>query len=140
MLVSGSQQIEIFFLPAVPTEHLDGHRQPHFPMTPYLLTVSDKIRWVTIRQKCLMELGIFWYSFEYLNKSSNFIAQFNQVYKMLRIVTYEFFLLKATQISALFCRLTSKFCTHIWSSFDLLILTYKLCCLEIFALILQISR
>ena len=33
MFLSRSQDLEIFFLPAVPTEHLDGHRQPHFPMT-----------------------------------------------------------------------------------------------------------
>ena len=31
-LLSGSQDLEIFFLPAMPTEHLDGHRQPHFLM------------------------------------------------------------------------------------------------------------
>ena len=30
----GSQQLEIFLLPAVPTEHLDEHRQPHFPTSP----------------------------------------------------------------------------------------------------------
>ena len=28
--LSGSQDLEIFFLPAVPTERLDGHKQPHF--------------------------------------------------------------------------------------------------------------
>ena len=30
LFVSCSQDLEIFCLPAVPTEHLDGHRQPHF--------------------------------------------------------------------------------------------------------------
>ena len=33
-LLSRSQAIEIFFLLAVPTEHLEGHRQPHFPTSP----------------------------------------------------------------------------------------------------------
>ena len=33
MFVSDSQHLEIFSLPAVPTEHLDGHRQPHFLMS-----------------------------------------------------------------------------------------------------------
>ena len=40
VFISISQAVEIFFLPAVPTEHLDGHRQPHFPMTPYLLLLK----------------------------------------------------------------------------------------------------
>ena len=29
----GSQHLEIFFLPAVPTEHLDGVREPQIPTT-----------------------------------------------------------------------------------------------------------
>ena len=33
-MISRSQAIEIFLLPAVPTEHLDELRQPHFPTTP----------------------------------------------------------------------------------------------------------
>ena len=33
LFVSCSQDLEIFCLPAVPTEHLDGHRQPHFLMS-----------------------------------------------------------------------------------------------------------
>ena len=39
-LLSGSHDFEIFFLLAVPTEYFDGHRQPHFPMTPYLLLLT----------------------------------------------------------------------------------------------------
>ena len=45
----GSQHLEIFSLPAVPTEHLDGHRQPHFPMSLHSvfatlkLGITDKI-------------------------------------------------------------------------------------------------
>ena len=31
---TGHHRIEFFFLPAVPTEHLEGHRKPHFPMSP----------------------------------------------------------------------------------------------------------
>ena len=33
LFVSCSQQLEIFFLPAVPTEHLDRKRQPQIPMS-----------------------------------------------------------------------------------------------------------
>ena len=33
MFVSGSQDVEIFILPAVPTEYLDGVWQPHFLMS-----------------------------------------------------------------------------------------------------------
>ena len=33
-LLSRSQAIEFFLLPAVPTEHLDELQQPHFPTTP----------------------------------------------------------------------------------------------------------
>ena len=41
LFVSCSQVLEIFFLPAVPTEHLDRIRQPQFLMT--LHTVSSSI-------------------------------------------------------------------------------------------------
>ena len=34
MFLSRSQAIEFFLLPAVPTEHLDELRQPHFPTSP----------------------------------------------------------------------------------------------------------
>ena len=42
MFLSRSQHFEIFFLPAVPTEYFDGHRQPHFPLTPYLLIHTER--------------------------------------------------------------------------------------------------
>ena len=38
-----SQDLEIFCLPAVPTEHLDGHRKPHFPMTPHSVLTNAKV-------------------------------------------------------------------------------------------------
>ena len=37
LFCSGHHWIEILFPTAVPTQHLDEHRQPHFPMTPNLL-------------------------------------------------------------------------------------------------------
>ena len=48
MFVSDSQHLEIFSLPAVPTEHLDGCRQPHFPMSLHsvladALVTDDKV-------------------------------------------------------------------------------------------------
>ena len=42
MFVSCSQHLEIFFLPAVPTEHLDRKSQPQIPMT--LRTVPENIQ------------------------------------------------------------------------------------------------
>ena len=42
MFVSDSQHLEIFPLPAVPTEHLDGHRQPHFLMSLHSVIVWKK--------------------------------------------------------------------------------------------------
>ena len=41
LFVSCSQDLEIFCLPAVPTEHLDGHRQPHFLMSLHSVLKTD---------------------------------------------------------------------------------------------------
>ena len=37
---SCSQDLEFFYLPAVPTEQFDRKRQPQIPMTPHLLALS----------------------------------------------------------------------------------------------------
>ena len=37
---SCSQDLEFFYLPAVPTEQFDRKRQPQIPMTPHLLEKS----------------------------------------------------------------------------------------------------
>ena len=46
LFISCSHQIEIIFLPAVPTEHLDRNRQPQFPMTPYTVQLYIRAHFV----------------------------------------------------------------------------------------------
>ena len=41
LFCSVHHRIEISFPTAVPTEQLDGHRQPHFPLTLYLLILYN---------------------------------------------------------------------------------------------------
>ena len=51
MFISISQAIEIFILPAVPTEHLDAHRQPHFPLTPNSVPQNNSYIYFKILQE-----------------------------------------------------------------------------------------
>ena len=44
LFVSCSQQLEIFFLPAVPTEHLDRKRQPQIPMTLHTVLLVKELQ------------------------------------------------------------------------------------------------
>ena len=42
MFIACSQHLEIFFLPAVPTEHLDRKCQPQIPMTLQTVVLGGK--------------------------------------------------------------------------------------------------
>ena len=70
-MLSRSQDFEIFFLLAVPTEHLEGHRQPHFPTSPNSVGpnhVSKKIfsENVTIELITFSILHIHLQTYEYM--------------------------------------------------------------------------
>ena len=57
-LLSRSQAIEIFLLPAVPTEDLDELRQPHFPTTPNSVIIPGDLfdkkiyGWWSMQKSC----------------------------------------------------------------------------------------
>ena len=44
LFCSDHHPIEILFPTAVPTQHLDEHRQPHFPMTPNSLDTPTYLK------------------------------------------------------------------------------------------------
>ena len=56
MFVSDSQHLEIFSLPALPTEHLDGFRQPQFPMCLHTVRVGQLYVLIIYKSIALKEI------------------------------------------------------------------------------------
>ena len=52
----GSQHLEIFFLPVVPTEHLDRFRQPQIPTTLHTVVGPGPSKMKRIAQTLLMNI------------------------------------------------------------------------------------